>query len=58
MKKGLAAILLFLVLAPSAFAEEVSVRKLDQILENQTEILKQLAEIKSELEIVKVRATR
>ena len=57
MKKGLAALLFFLALAPSVFAQEVSVRKLDQILENQTEILKQLAEIKSELQIVKVRAT-
>jgi hypothetical protein len=58
MKKGLVTLLFFLALVPRAFAEEVSARKLDQVLENQTEILKRLAEIKSELEVVKVRATR
>lgn len=31
--------------------------KLDQILRNQEEILKKLGEIKSELQVVKVRAT-
>lgn len=35
-----------------------SAAKLDQILLNQKEILKQLAEIKEELLIVKARATR
>ena len=32
--------------------------KIDQVLQNQGKILQQLADIKSELEIVKVRATR
>ena len=57
MKKGFAVLLLFLALAPSAFAQADSVR-LDQILEKQDQILKALAEIKAELEIVKIRATR
>ena len=34
------------------------VLKLDQVLTNQTEILKQLGELKQELLIVKARATR
>ena len=32
--------------------------KLDQIIKNQQEIIKQLAEIKQELYVIKVRATR
>lgn len=32
--------------------------KLDRVLDNQAEILKQLEEVKKEVEIVKVRATR
>jgi hypothetical protein len=40
------------------FADEtISDPRLDRVLENQAQILKELAEIKSELAIVKVRAT-
>ena len=57
MKKGLAAFLLFLTLAPSAFAQ-ADPAKLDQVLEKQEQILRALAEIKSELQVIKVRATK
>jgi hypothetical protein len=56
MKKGLAVFLLLLTLAPNAYA--VTEGKLDQILEKQDRILKALDEIKSELQVVKVRATK
>ncbi|MGH7198108.1 MAG: hypothetical protein ACREH5_05155 [Candidatus Omnitrophota bacterium] len=57
MKKGLAAFLLFLMLVPSAFAE-ADPAKLDQILEKQEQILKELAAIREELQVVKIRSTR
>lgn len=55
----LAALLLgsFSASAPVFSDEELSGRKLDQILENQSQILKEISEIKSELAIVKVRAS-
>ena len=34
------------------------IRKLDEVLANQAEILKQFEEIKQELQVIKVRATR
>lgn len=46
------------VAAKSADAAAQSQTKLDKILQNQVEILKQLDEIKKELAIVKARATR
>ena len=57
MKKMLVVLLLFLALAPSAFAQAES-GKLDQILEKQDRILRTLEEIKSELQVVKVRSTK
>ena len=57
MKKMLVVLLLFLALAPSASAQAES-GKLDQILEKQDRILRTLEEIKSELQVVKVRSTK
>lgn len=62
MKKWiLATVCVSLLLAltyQSLFAEDGGfVQKIDKILSNQEQILKDLAEIKSELQIVKVRAT-
>jgi type II secretory pathway component PulM len=62
MKKWiLATVCVSLLLAltyQSLFAEEGSfIQKIDKILSNQEQILKDLSEIKSELQIVKVRAT-
>ena len=49
-------LLLFLVSAIPVMADESS-EKLDKVLENQSRILAKLDEIKSELGIVKIRAT-
>ena len=66
MKKWIVISALFIFAAvftyKTLFAEEGSLssmvtQKLDQVLQNQTEILKQLNEIKSELQIIKVRAS-
>lgn len=50
-------------LKPTLKAEDINdssqiLRKLDDVLNAQTEILKQLSEIKQELNIVKIRVTR
>ena len=58
-----------LCLAPSAFAADTSAaapkvqtqqldKKMDQIIATQKEIIQKLDEIKSEVEVVKIRATR
>ncbi len=43
---------------PNQWNNEPSSQKLDKIMESQTEILKQLDEIKAELQVVKVRASQ
>ena len=64
MKKSILSALLLMALfvlpVRLAYAVENAdiVQKLDQILSNQKDILQSLSEVKSELEIVKVRATR
>ena len=52
-------LVVFLSLARSAFAADMDTldRKLSAVVENQERILQQLAEVKSELQIVKVRAS-
>lgn len=57
---GLAAFLLFAVLVENiARAEDASVQSsLNMILKNQEKILSALEEVKKELQIVKVRATK
>ena len=60
-KKVLIASFIILLALPcrALFAQEVALlTKLDQVIKNQEEILKQLAEIKKEVEVVKIRATR
>ena len=42
----------------AAITDPELVKKIDHILENQTQILKQLDELKAELQIVKVRASQ
>ncbi len=44
--------------SPETVKNQINAVKLDEILSNQKEILKQLAELKQELLIVKARATR
>ena len=62
MKKWITLSVIFSVLVIFSYqylyAEDGSVLgKLDKIMESQTQILKDLSEIKAELQIVKVRAT-
>ena len=60
MKKALLfSVFGFLLLSASAsFADDgANALKLDQVLQNQNQILQKLDEIKSELQIVKVRAS-
>lgn len=62
MKRFMCVFLLTLLfLTPPLLAADVAVQnqgKLDTVLANQQEILRQLDEIKKELQIVKARATR
>lgn len=44
--------------SPETAKNQINAVKLDEILSNQKEILKQLAELKQEILIVKARATR
>ncbi len=59
MKKWLWVLLGFslLAVAPPALADDEVMTKLKTIAEKQDKILSELAEIKSELNIVKIRAT-
>ena len=60
MKNWLIVSVLFLFVfsfSVRAWADGGDSQKLDRIIQNQNEILKELAEIKSQLEIVKVRAS-
>ena len=62
MKKYAFAVLLLTLLswlpAPTCFAEDASVlKRLDEISQNQKQILEALEQVKSELQIVKVRIT-
>ncbi len=57
MKKTVYALFLLILLSAGWVLADESSEKLDRVLENQNQILAKLGEIKSELGVVKVRAT-